>query len=102
MTQTIHLQVSLGPPRIVEVLVPEGMRDEGLIVDIIGTRLREAGNRLAAQCDRAYHVGNGVFGFQDDAGAEFWLLHIEHGHKALRVPASEVFRLAGIMPKDSD
>ncbi len=101
MTQTVDLQVSLESPHTVEVLVPEGMRDEGLIVEIIGTRLREAGNRFADQWDRAYHVGNGVFGFQDDAGAEFWLLHIERGHKALRVPDSEVSRLAGIAPKDS-
>jgi hypothetical protein len=101
MAQTMNLQLSLDSAHTVEVLIPEGMRDEGLIADLIGTRLKEAGNRFAGQWDRAYHVGHGVFGFQDDAGAEFWLLCVEHGHKAIRVPDSEVFRLTGIVPKDS-
>ncbi|HET6246989.1 MAG TPA: hypothetical protein VFE47_04760 [Tepidisphaeraceae bacterium] len=99
MTQTACMQVGIDESDTVEVFVPQGMRDEGLIAEFIGIRLRESGNRLAAEWSRAYHMGNGVFGFQDEAGAEFWLLHIGTDRsEALRVPDAEVFRLVHFVP----
>ncbi|HEX4125197.1 MAG TPA: hypothetical protein VHY37_10765 [Tepidisphaeraceae bacterium] len=84
---TDNIQIAFDIPAPLEVVVPNGLTDEGVLAGFIGLSLQIAGNPLFARARYSFHVGNGVFEFRDEKALEFWLVHIgADGFQVRRVP----------------